>query len=222
MKKISHLVFVLFAVTGCANSNIAIPVDALVEGSTDISHVIGDASTAKEAIVHKTIQGYYTEYAAAFAKSGTTIEFELVEVKPGIFVQMMKKVSSRGDVKMFAPPTKPSEHPVWAMVDNVLNKGLAYGFGYLAVDSVVSGFTELGKSAGNYFYGDAQVNGAFNVAGNDQSIVTGAMGQHNTQPAELEELVPFNLEECLANPPGGIVGGVPMYDDKLSCGSFGG
>lgn len=215
-----------FLLSSCGGTAF-IPTDAMVNEVGEVSGVIGDASTAKEAIVHKSIQSYHVQYAKAFKESGTNINFEMMEVAPGVYMQVMTSVTSRGEVEMVAPPSKPSEHPVWGTVDNALRVTVPWIGGYAIADSIVGGFTSMGEQAGNKYYGDAQINGSYNAAGGDQIVTTGTMNQHSTVDncvdGECNEgnLPEMTLDDCLANPPGGYSeSGTPMYDDVLSCGSY--
>lgn len=189
IKKRMLIVPLLFFLSGCVGSGggtISLPAAVFVDGATDMAPVIAEASVGKEAVVHKSIQNYHKQYAKAFKDSGTTVKFELMEVSKGVFVQVVSSISSRGEVDMMEPPSVPSNHPVWSTVNNVLDKALTYGFGYLAVDTVVGGFEALGKGAGNNFMGDADTDSSFNLAEDDLKITSSA-------PVEFPDPEPINL-----------------------------
>jgi len=214
----------LLTLSGCfwAGTGIPIPLDAMVEGVTESVPVIADASVAKEAIVHLTLRNYHKEYTKAFKASGTSIDFSMQEISPGVYVQVISKLTSRGDVKMVAPPENPSVHPGWGVAERVLTKGIdatLWGFG---IDSIVGGIKHLTDNIGNTFYGDADIDNAFNTAGGDQNFQVdnttkckeGLCGED--EPAEGE----FDFGTCTDAPPAGLSpSGTPLWTPTCSCGS---
>lgn len=174
------LLVVLLLVSGCASGVVDIPLDSMTtEASrTNLYTTVGDASTAKEAIVHKSWQNYHDEYGKAYKTMGFNMTFEPVEGVAGAI--RLASISFKPEIKMATPPDKPSEHPVWNTVNTVVEKGIAWaGIGYIAHE--FRGMQESAyDAAGNTYNGDTQMSGSYNTAGNDQTITTGQQRVDNS------------------------------------------
>ena len=216
MKSLIGFPFLILLCSCSATQLMEIPLDSMVEGAKEGVKVIGDSSVAKEAIVHKTIQSYHKAKRKMYDKSGIKISFNIVK-KKGLMV-ILPDITYREKPELEAPPIAPSVHPVWPMVNNVLDKGLTYGFGYLAVDSVVGAFKALGTQASNAFYGDANLENSFNVAGGYQDFKID--NTSNCSSGECgEDSLNFDLGTCEETPPFGTINGVTMFSSGCSCGS---
>ena len=149
-------IFVIL-LAGCGDSGIMnitkLPVsDETVLG---IAGNVKDASVQKEIVVHQTLQKRDAMYAKMYKESGFSVEFELVEVSPGMKVQVMKKVQFREAPKFDSHLlTAPSEHPMWGVLKSTIKdakEGFMFYTGIQALDSI------LGKSldsAQPKYYGD--------------------------------------------------------------------
>lgn len=157
---ILFLLAALLFLSGCGGTGGLIPVtDTMVNEAGDIVEKVGgytrDASLAKSKDFTEMYKTRDQAYVKMYAQSGTTIDFEMVEVKPGVYVQVMKKIVSR-EAPRFQQnlPEKESEHPVWGVVEKVAVKTLdVAGTGWLATimsDTVKAGF----ESAQTKYYGN--------------------------------------------------------------------
>ena len=107
--------------SGCGASYVPIAGD-LVGMADDSVVFIKDASIAKEAMVHQTLQNRDKEYGKAYKLSGTEIKFAMKEVMPGIWLQVIESVASKAPPEFAGDlPTAPSVHPVWAAVGKGLD-----------------------------------------------------------------------------------------------------
>jgi hypothetical protein len=88
-----------------------------------VSGVIKDASTQKEAVNMAARMNRDKIYQKMYDKSGLKVKFALVEVAPGVKVQMMQEVEMREAPKFDEPIPEVSEHPVWKLANNVVDKG---------------------------------------------------------------------------------------------------
>ena len=120
------LIVALAFLSGCGSGggmNVAkLPVsDDTVLG---ITGDITDASVQKEALYLQARVTRDKAYKSMYAQSGFSVEFEMVEVSPGVKVQTMKKVQFREAPRFDQPlPDGPSEHPAWRLANNVVDKG---------------------------------------------------------------------------------------------------
>ena len=120
--------------TGCGASYVPIAGD-LVGMADDSVVFIKDASIAKEAIVHRTLQERDAAYALAYELSGTKIEFEMQEVMPGIYMQTIKSLTSREAPHFRGElPTQPSIHPVWGTVNAGMDLAAKVGMFWIGAD----------------------------------------------------------------------------------------
>lgn len=193
----SIFLIILFAISGCANDMMEIPVSALTSDESRMKaySVIGDTSTAKEAIVHKSWQTYLEKLAEMQEHVGFTMDYKEITLKDGSKT-FLPLVSYRPPLQVHAPPTEPSQHPVWRTVDNVVNRGIMWaGIGWIAHE--FRGMQESAyDAAGNTYNGPVNMKGSYNTAGNDQALTMsgaqyGSTGADNQQSgggaAESEE-----------------------------------
>lgn len=131
MKKL--LLALPLLLTSCAEY---VPIAGDLVGMADESVVyIKDASIAKEALIHQTLQNRDQLYKESYALSGTTIAFKMLEVMPGVFVQVIDKVESKSPPEFKGElPLQPSIHPVWATVNKVVEVAGKVGMFWIGVD----------------------------------------------------------------------------------------
>lgn len=131
---------------GCADY---VPVAGSLVGMADDSVVyIKDASIAKEALVHQTLQNRDKEYGKAYKLSGTEITFAMKEVMPGIWLQVIESVASKAPPEFTGDlPTAPSVHPVWATVNKGLDVAAKVGMFWIGADALTDMWT---RSAPQY------------------------------------------------------------------------
>lgn len=176
---VGSVIVVLLILSGCASSQIEIPVSALTneESRMKAYSVIGDASTAKEAIIHKTWQNYHVEYQKAYVASGFNMSYQQIKLSDGTMA-LLPLVSFKPQPQMAAPPTEPSQHPVWKTVDNVVNRGIMWaGIGWVAHE--FSGMQKASyDAAGNTYNGPTTMKGSYNTAGQDNYVTMA--GTQNT------------------------------------------
>ena len=120
------LLSVLILLSGCADGGVMnitkLPISD--ETVTALSGDITDTSVQKEALFFKAHEARDKAYKSMYAQSGFSVEFEMKEISPGVFVQLMKKVSFREAPKFSDPlPHGPSIHPGWATANNFIDKG---------------------------------------------------------------------------------------------------
>lgn len=98
-----------------------------------------DASIAKEHDVHETLRNRDRMIVKAQQQAGFSVEFDMQEVMPGVFIQVTKKLSYTPMVVFDqALPLAPSNHPVWdasrSWVSTIVKGALG-----------ITGITELGS-----------------------------------------------------------------------------
>lgn len=109
------------------------------ETITEITGSITDTSVQKEALFTNMVKNRDRLQSKMYAQSGFSVEFELVEVSPGVKVQVMKKVAFKETPRFEQPlPTGPSVHPAWKTADNLVDKTMQGILWY-------TGLTQLGK-----------------------------------------------------------------------------
>jgi len=224
-------VFVVVLMGGCAEQAVMIPLDALTETAGEAVIPIADASTAKELGLQKTWRKYQTEYTKAYKDSGFSMTYAMVDIG-GVQAYLPTNISFKAEPKMVAPPTVPSQHPVWNTINTGIRTIAPWAFGYMAADSLFGSFEAMSANAGNHYAGPVQMSGSYNTAGNDQSVSTigpfqqdqghreQSPGCSNGDCGSADSETNPSLLDCRENPPGGFRDGVPMYNDHLSCGSF--
>lgn len=207
MKKLIWL-FPALLIFGCEGK---VPVEALhaIKGDAEITRTVStsvmEASTFKEAVTMQTLQNRDNVRDSMYEKSGLKLEWkpvtETIKIitpneKP-IIVEMTKHLPDltfRSEPRFqFALPTKPSKHPIWATVDNVVNKGLiGAGLYFLSdvwKDSIdgARGTTTtyngpLIGSQNTTVDGATQTLGPVTLIGDDQNILENSQ---NTNPADV-------------------------------------
>lgn len=179
--KFLWLVIPLFLLSGCANDMVDIPLSSMTTEESRVAaySTIGDTSTAKEAIVHKSWQTYYREYEQAYQASGMTMSYQEITLSDGSKAHL-PVINYRPPPTMAAPPSEPSQHPVWRTVDNVINKGIMWaGIGWIAHEW--RGMQESAyDAAGNTYNGPTNMKGSYNTAGNDNYVTMNGTQNTNT------------------------------------------
>jgi len=142
MKSKLWLALPLVLLSGCATDdgglNLSnLPVDG--EDLTQITGTIKDASVQKEALYFKARADRDRQYQKMYDKSGMKLTFEMVEVKPDVFIQVLKSAAHRSDPR-FAQvmPNGPSIHPVWGAVNKGLEITKDVALGWFLFDGVKS------------------------------------------------------------------------------------
>ncbi len=145
------LLALLVSLTSCADY---VPVAGDMVGMAGESVVyIKDASIAKEAIVHKTLQNRDDEYAKAYKESGTQIVFAMKEVMPGVWLQVIESVTSKAPPEFTGNlPTEPSIHPVWGAVNKGLDVAAKVGMFWLGAEAL----TDMWKRSAPQYDGPYQ------------------------------------------------------------------
>ena len=133
MIRVATVGILALTLTSCAEY---VPIAGDLVGLADDSTIfIKDASIAKEAIVHKTLQERDAAYMVAYQLSGTKIEFEMKEVMPGIYMQTIKSLNSRESPHFRGElPTQPSIHPVWGPVNKGMDLAAKVGMFWIGAD----------------------------------------------------------------------------------------
>jgi len=225
VKYLVPLLIVSVLASSCTKDYMEIPMSAMTSEESRVAayQTIGDASTAKEAIVHKTWQNYHDEYQEAYEDSGLTMSYKEVKLSDGS-TTFLPVISYKPPPTMAAPPTEPSQHPVWKTVDNVVNRGIMWaGIGWIAHE--FRGMNEAAyDAAGNTYNGPTNMAGSYNTAGNDQTTTTGTQYQDQRKDSEgcsngncNGEDVESETEMCI-----GERGTIPVSElpENCSCGSW--
>ena len=116
MKSILAVSLLALLLSGCAGEYYPISDETIQKGG----EYTRDASVAKEEAVHKTLRNRDNQYAKAYATAGTKISFEMVQVQPGIYIQVIKELAMKESPRFDTPlPTAPSEHPLWKTLNTL-------------------------------------------------------------------------------------------------------
>ena len=125
------------ALSGCSGTGGMMPIsDEMlatgVEGASTQVGIVADASAIKEMAVMQTLRNRDQMIKEAYADSGVNLHFMMMEVSPGVFIQVLDSFTSREqahfDQKL---PTAPSIHPGWRALENI---------GTAAIKGTVAGF----------------------------------------------------------------------------------
>lgn len=159
-----------FLLSGCAGGGL-IPVSDTMgtTGGEVITRTAGytsDASVAKEAQVHSTLRNRDLLIAQDAALPTVNLQFEMIEVSPGVHVQIMKSLSVRESAKFNNPlPVQPSIHPVWAWAtktaDGFIDLGKLFT-GFYFAEKLASNFVEKAKPNFYGAYQPGQINQSYN------------------------------------------------------------
>jgi len=152
MNKIGLLIlpFLLLLLSGCAGEYYPIS-DATMQSGVESTR---DASVAKEIAVHQTLRNRDNKYAEAYKTAGTKISFEMVQVSPGIYVQVIKELAMKESPRFDTPlPTSPSEHPLWKTL-NTLGGSLIQWTGIFGLANQTAGvLSDSIKNSGTKYEG---------------------------------------------------------------------
>lgn len=157
MKNIISLVVLAIALSGCGSGDVMniskLPIsDEIV---TEVTGSITDSSVQKEALYTNMVKNRDRAYVKMYAQSGVNIKFKLVEVSPGVKIQVMEELTIRETPRFQQDlPTGPSEHPVWRFGEKVLTKGFDTFLWWTGIDAGKAILTESIKSAQPRYYGD--------------------------------------------------------------------
>lgn len=156
MQKVLSLVL-LILLAGCGSGGVMdiskLPVSD--ETITEVTGSITDTSVQKEALFTNMVKNRDRTYAKMYAQSGFNVKFKLVEVTPGVKIQMMEEVTFRESPRFEQPlPTGPSEHPAWKFGEKVLTKSMDTFLWWTGIDAAKAVFSESIKSAQPRYYGD--------------------------------------------------------------------
>jgi len=168
MKKTIFLIPLFLS--GCAGGGLMPITDTMInEGGGVINKTAGytaDASVAKEHEVHQTLRNRDRLIAKDAALPTVSLQFEMVEVSPGVHVQIMKSLSVRESAKFNNQlPVQPSIHPVWAWAtktaDGFIDLGKMFT-GFYFAEKFASNFVESAKP--NFYgpYQPGQINQSYN------------------------------------------------------------
>ncbi len=156
MQKLFILV-VLVVLSGCGSGGVMdiskLPVSD--ETITEVTGTITDTSVQKEALFTGMVRNRDRIQAKMYEKSGFNVKFKLVEVSPGVKIQMMEEVSFKEAPRFEQPlPAGPSEHPAWRFGEKVLTKGMdtfLWWSGITAAKDILNAKTEASQPK---YYGD--------------------------------------------------------------------
>lgn len=171
MKKLLLFLPLLFLV-GCAGMSDKV-VTTVTDTAGNVTETVAGSSIAKERAVHKTLQNESTGYYKALSKTGSKmgiVSFQEISLPDGskAFLPLITVSFIEAPARNTHLPTKPSDHPVWGVVQNVAKYGfMAYGVHEVSglVSSLVSG------ASGIEINGDSNViQGAQNKAGGNQGV----------------------------------------------------
>jgi hypothetical protein len=156
MQKIFSLVLVVL-LAGCGSGGVMdiskLPVSD--ETITEITGSITDTSVQKEALFTNMVKNRDRLYSKMYAQSGFSVKFKLVEVSPGVKIQMMEEVSFRETPRFQQDlPTGPSEHPVWRFGERVLAKGFDTFLWWTGIDAMKEIANTSIKNSQPRYYGD--------------------------------------------------------------------
>lgn len=155
MKKLIALALLL-QLSGCGDSGIMnitkLPIsDETVMG---ISGNITDTSVQKEALYTKMRTDRDKLQSKMYAQSGFNVKFKLVEVSPGVKIQMMEEVSFKESPRFEQPlPEGPSIHPAWKFGERVLTKGMDTFLGWTGITAAKDVLTDKVDASQPKYYG---------------------------------------------------------------------
>lgn len=156
-KTLSLLLFLLFPLSGCGDSGFLDIANLPVNGEqiTTISGQVKDASTQKEALYLHTRENRDNLQKAMYAQSGLQVKFKMIEVTPGVHVQVMESVVMREYPKFDQPlPNGPSVHPVWNTVNTLIDKGISGLLWYTGIKEAGKFLTNQTDKTGTTYNGN--------------------------------------------------------------------
>lgn len=156
MQKVFSLVF-LILLTGCGSGGVMdiskLPISD--ESVVEVTGTITDTSVQKEALFTGMVRNRDRLQAKMYEKSGFNVKFKLVEVSPGVKIQMMEEVSFKESPRFEQPlPTGPSEHPAWRFGEKVLTKGMDTFLWWTGITEFASMSKHSTDAAQTKYYGD--------------------------------------------------------------------
>lgn len=157
MQKIFSLVLVGLVLSGCGSGGVMdiskLPISD--ESIVEVTGTITDTSVQKEALFTGMVRNRDRLHAKMYAQSGFNVKFKLVEVAPGVKIQMMEEVSFKEAPRFEQPlPTGPSEHPAWRFGEKVLVKGMETFLWWTGITEVFNSHNQALDSAQTKYYGN--------------------------------------------------------------------
>ena len=147
----------LILLTGCGDGGMMnvtkLPVSD--ETITEVTGSITDTSVQKEALYTNMVKNRDRAYVKMYGQSGVNIKFKLVEVAPGIKIQVMEELTIRETPRFQQDlPTGPSEHPAWRFGEKVLTKSFDTFLWWTGIDAGKAVLSESIKNAQPRYYGN--------------------------------------------------------------------
>jgi len=151
------VVVICFILSGCGSGGVMdvskLPVSD--ETITSITGSITDTSVQKEALYTDMVKNRDKLYRSMYAQSGFNVKFKLVEVAPGVKIQMMEEVTFRESPRFEQQlPTGPSEHPVWRFGEKVLVKGMDTFLWWTGITQLFNSQNKALDSTQTKYYGN--------------------------------------------------------------------
>jgi len=147
----------IMALSGCSmdagNMSIIKPIDD--DTIIQLAGTTKDASVQKEMVYYAARTARDKLYASMYKLSGFNVEFEMMEVKPGVFVQTMKKVSFKEAPRFEQPmPDGPSFHPIWKTTEKFIDRGFDAFEWWTAITGLLSFGEKSLDQASTQYHGD--------------------------------------------------------------------
>lgn len=156
---------------GCGRTEYFSPIQR-TKGIDDYGNIItetvgttSDSFVARETSLHALYQNRDVMQAKMYKESGLKVTYMKTEINGAVVFlpELNFKEAPRFQQNL---PDRVGEHPGWGLANNVVNKGLAFGLGWLAADTIQYGFDKI---KGNNTY-----NGPYApVASNNQNYANG-------------------------------------------------
>ena len=157
MKTFFALIIAGLALSGCADTGTMNLGSHVVNGEQvlGITGNVKDASVQKEALFFKAHETRDKAYQKMYSQSGFNVKFEMIEVAPGVKVQVMKEVSFKESPRFEQPlPSGPSVHPVWRSFDNAIDKGANMFLWWTGITQGVDLLKNAQNKAAPQYYGN--------------------------------------------------------------------
>jgi hypothetical protein len=136
------------------------------------------------------------------------MEFELLEVAPGLKMYLPKSIHYRDEPKfetLVKPPTAPSEHPVWRTTEKIATTGIDSIWKIIGIDGFFNFANTALRTSGDKYYGPSYKQQSDNTTHGNYSPMTFEQEgpQQNSQAKPLEDsfectsgYVPLSLGGC--------------------------
>lgn len=208
-KKIIYLSAISALLTGCSDK-IFVPLNTIAEDLPEtMQHsvvAISDTSALKEKTVHETLRKYFEEYAQAYEKSGTQINFgtvtkkitfkgETLEYTENAIVSIVSRDMPDFNVDI---PIEPSKHPAWNTANLFIEHSFGAAWKMFGIDRLANVLTAGISAAQGATYNGPLINSQ-NSAGGSQTF---GMDSYYAGPYQGAPESPESAETWF----GGIVG----------------